>query len=87
MLKLAGDPSPSAATPEAAVLAGQDRETLLRAMAGLGERDRLVLGCRYLLDLDEAETAAALDVRRGTVKSRTSRALEKLRVALEAPGG
>ena len=38
-----------------------------------------MLGCRYLLDLSEEETAAALELRRGTVKSRTARALERLR--------
>jgi RNA polymerase sigma-70 factor (ECF subfamily) len=38
-----------------------------------------VIGCRYLLDLSEAETARVLDVRPGTVKSRLSRALERLR--------
>ena len=43
------------------------------------ERDRSVLTCRYLLELSEEETAAALGCRRGTVKSRTSRALERLR--------
>jgi RNA polymerase sigma-70 factor (ECF subfamily) len=41
-----------------------------------------VLGCRFLLELSEEETAAALGVRRGTVKSRTARALERLRVEL-----
>jgi RNA polymerase sigma-70 factor (ECF subfamily) len=41
-----------------------------------------VLGCRYLLELSEEETASALDLRRGTVKSRTARALERLRAEL-----
>ena len=39
--------------------------------------------CRYLLDLSEEETAAALGVRRGTVKSRLSRALGRLRDEVE----
>ncbi|MGH2936470.1 MAG: sigma factor-like helix-turn-helix DNA-binding protein [Gaiellaceae bacterium] len=42
---------------------------------------RLVLSCRHLLGLSEEETAAALDVRLGTVKSRSARALDKLREA------
>jgi len=74
-----GDAAPS---PEAAALASAERDALLAAMAALGERDRLVIGCRYLLDLGEAETAAALGCRRGTVKSRLSRALGRLRAEL-----
>jgi RNA polymerase sigma-70 factor (ECF subfamily) len=42
-------------------------------------RDREVLVCRFLLDLSEAETAVTLDVPKGTVKSRTARALKRLR--------
>jgi RNA polymerase sigma-70 factor (ECF subfamily) len=42
-----------------------------------------VLVCRYLLELSEDETSAALGVARGTVKSRTSRALERLRTGYE----
>jgi DNA-directed RNA polymerase specialized sigma24 family protein len=34
---------------------------------------------RYLLDWDITTTAAALDIPEGTVRSRTSRALESLR--------
>ena len=49
---------------------------------GGGARDREVLVHRFLLELGEEETAAALGVRRGTVKSRTSRALERLRAAV-----
>jgi RNA polymerase sigma factor (sigma-70 family) len=67
------------ASPETLVLAGARREALLAALAALDERDRAVLTCRYLLELSEEETAAAIGCRRGTVKSRTSRALERLR--------
>jgi RNA polymerase sigma-70 factor (ECF subfamily) len=72
----------AAPSPQAALLAGELRGALLDALNRLREDDRLVLGCRYLLELSELETAAALDVRRGTVKSRTSRALERLRAEL-----
>ena len=70
------------------MLAGGARDELLAALAALGERDRAVIACRYLLDLSEAETAAALGCRRGTVKSRLSRALARLRdeLAAEARG-
>ena len=45
-------------------------------------RRRDAIACRYLLELSEDETAAALDCARGTVKSRVSRALERLRAEL-----
>ena len=66
-------------SPETLVLASAQRQALLAALGALDERDRSVLTCRYLLELSEEETAAALGCRRGTVKSRTSRALERLR--------
>src|SRR4051794_3794142 len=82
VLRAAGEGRSSgeaASSPEAALLAGERRETLLAALGRLAERDRTVIACRYLLDLTEAETAAALGVRPGTVKSRLSRALDRLR--------
>jgi RNA polymerase sigma factor (sigma-70 family) len=78
-----GDAAPS---PEATVLTTERRRELLDALARLDGRDREVLVHRYLLELDEQETAEALGVRRGTVKSRTSRALERLRAAIGEVG-
>ena len=72
-------PPAETGSAEAAVLATETRTALLGALARLRDDDRVVLGCRYLLELSEAETAAALGVKPGTVKSRTSRALERLR--------
>ncbi|HEX7299559.1 MAG TPA: sigma-70 family RNA polymerase sigma factor [Solirubrobacteraceae bacterium] len=71
-------------SPEAHVLAAARREVLLAALRDLDDRDRAVLTCRYLLELSEDETAAALGCRRGTVKSRTSRALARLRARMGA---
>jgi RNA polymerase sigma factor (sigma-70 family) len=87
-LRLAEDrPSDDAApSPEAAVLAKERRTALLDAMAGLSDEDRLVLGYRYFLDLGEAEMAEALGIPRGTVKSRLSRAMARLRTQI-APAG
>jgi RNA polymerase sigma factor (sigma-70 family) len=81
VLRVAEDrPSDAAApSPEAAVLAGETRAALLGAMDRLSEDDRLVLAYRYFLDLSEAETATALGIPRGTVKSRASRAIARLR--------
>lgn len=69
-------------SPETEVLAAETRRALLEALAGLRDEDREVIGARYLLELSEAETAETLGLRRGTVKSRTSRALGRLRLAL-----
>jgi RNA polymerase sigma factor (sigma-70 family) len=70
-------------SPEAALLDSERRDQLLAALDRLGEADRTVIACRYLLELSEAETAAVIGKRPGTVKSRTSRALERLRAELE----
>jgi RNA polymerase sigma-70 factor (ECF subfamily) len=75
-----GDAAPS---PEGALLAGERRDALLAALATLREEERLVIACRYFLDLSEAETAATLAIRRGTVKSRLSRALDRLRAEVD----
>lgn len=68
------------------VVAAEARAELLAALGTLRDDDREVLGARFLLDLSEAETAEALGIPRGTVKSRTSRALGRLRDALGAAG-
>jgi RNA polymerase sigma-70 factor (ECF subfamily) len=47
----------------------------------LPDEARDAIACRYLLGLTEAETAAALGVPVGTVKSRVARALDRLREA------
>jgi RNA polymerase sigma factor (sigma-70 family) len=52
---------------------------VLALVEALPEEQRLTIACRYFLDLSEEETAAALGVRRGTVKSRLARALDRLR--------
>jgi RNA polymerase sigma-70 factor (ECF subfamily) len=75
-----GDAAPS---PEGAALASERREDLLAAFQRLGERERDVLACRYFLELSEEETAAVLEIRRGTVKSRTARALARLEAEVE----
>jgi RNA polymerase sigma-70 factor, ECF subfamily len=77
-----GSSGGAAPSPEGSLLAGEERERLLAAVNALGEGERLVIGCRYFLELSEEETAAALGVRPGTVKSRTSRALARLREQL-----
>jgi RNA polymerase sigma-70 factor, ECF subfamily len=80
----AAQPSEDAApSPEGAALGRERREALVRAVERLGERDREVLTCRYFLELSEEETAEVLGIRSGTVKSRTARALDRLREEVE----
>jgi RNA polymerase sigma-70 factor (ECF subfamily) len=52
------------------------------ALAELDPRMRSVVVCRFLLDWSVQQTADALNLRPGTVKSRTSRALEILAIKL-----
>jgi RNA polymerase sigma factor (sigma-70 family) len=85
-LRAAEDPLSGGAvpSPEAAILEAEQRAELLAAIDELREEDRLAIACRYFLGLSEEETASALGWRRGTVKSRTSRALDRLRAQMEA---
>jgi RNA polymerase sigma-70 factor (ECF subfamily) len=64
------------------LLGAESRARLLVAVNALSEEHRLTIACRYFLELSEEETAAALGVRRGTVKSRHARALARLREEL-----
>ena len=57
----------------------QDRLVLARAMARLTPRQRSVLVCRHIDDLDERETADRLGIRVGSVRSINHRALARLR--------
>ena len=76
----------AAPSPEDAALDKERDARLLAALRTLREEDRLVVGYRYFLGLTEAETAAAMCCATGTVKSRVSRALSKLRAELERAG-
>ena len=63
---------------ETAVIAGEDRQATLDAVARLPQRQREVLVLRYYVGLSNQEIAAALRVSRGTVSSSLSRALATL---------
>jgi RNA polymerase sigma factor (sigma-70 family) len=77
----------TAESPEDIVLARIGATNLAAALGALREGDQNVLALRFVLDLGEAETAAVLGCRVGTVKSQTSRALGRLRGALEEASG
>ena len=79
-------PDDAAPSPESAVLAGERRSTLVNAVNALRDEDREVIAVRYFLDLSEAEAATTLGIPRGTVKSRLSRALGRLRDQIASVG-
>jgi RNA polymerase sigma-70 factor (sigma-E family) len=71
---------------EAAALIGEDRRRILAGLRLLPGRQREALVFRYYLELSEEETASAMGVSRGTVKSTTSRAIAALgRMLREGP--
>ncbi|MEH0935703.1 SigE family RNA polymerase sigma factor [Micromonospora psammae] len=55
------------------------RRWLIAILGTLSPRERAIVVLRYYFDLPEAQVARELDVSVGTVKSTSSRALEKLR--------
>jgi RNA polymerase sigma-70 factor (ECF subfamily) len=83
----AEDPSGGAApSPEVEALLEERRQAVLAAVNGLRDEDRLVVTYRYFFELSEADMAGALGCAPGTVKSRLSRALARLRQVVSAAG-
>jgi DNA-directed RNA polymerase specialized sigma24 family protein len=62
----------------------ESRMELAHAVAALPPRQRAALVLRYFEDLSETETAEALGCSVGTVKSTTSRALERVRQVISS---
>ena len=69
--------------PAELALAALGAGRLAEAIAALEPSARTAVVLRHVLDLSEEETATVLGVPAGTVKSRTSRALARLREQLE----
>ena len=63
---------------EEAAEQAERRRLVTQALARLPEKQRVVVTMRYLLELSEDETATALGWPKGSVKSRLSRALDRL---------
>jgi RNA polymerase sigma factor (sigma-70 family) len=57
----------------------EQRQRLIAAVSQLSPDQEALIALRYFLELPEAEIAAALNLPRGTVKSRLHRTLAKLR--------
>jgi RNA polymerase sigma-70 factor, ECF subfamily len=72
------EPAPSASTEEKSVRHMEASE-LWKAVRTLNVPDQQIIYLRYFLDLPVTETAEVLKVAEGTVKSRLSRALDRLR--------
>ena len=68
--------------PAAAAVLSIERERIRAALATLPEEQQQVVTLRFFSELSVSETAAALGIREGTVKSRLSRALDRLRDVL-----
>lgn len=81
-LVLAAPPARETGLPEAAVPA-EDSQLLWQAIRRLNQADQEVIYLRYFLELSVEETAETAGIAPGTVKSRLSRALARLRQVIE----
>lgn len=69
-------------SPTPTVVTGIRRSDLATALRALPRRQRDAVVLRHVLDMSERDTAAALGCTNGTVKSATSRGLDRLRELL-----
>jgi RNA polymerase sigma-70 factor (sigma-E family) len=78
---------PEADQPAAETLSVEDRSELFEALQSLPAMQRKVVVLRHWLGLSVEETARELRISAGTVKSHSSRGLEKLQAVLSIRGG
>lgn len=83
--RYAAEPAPPEPSPEGLALEADRTARIHAAVDALAPDDRTAVICRFVLGLEDDETAAVLGVRRGAVRMRVHRALERLRHALEEP--
>jgi RNA polymerase sigma-70 factor (ECF subfamily) len=74
-------------TPEVALASREERSAIQAAVAALDPMERVVIVLAYGSGLSQSEIAAKLDWPIGTVKTRTRRALRRLRDRLEDTAG
>ncbi len=77
--RLAHTPEDTVAGPAADTVRRAEAKELWQAVRRLSAPDREIISMRYFMEMSEAETAAALGIAAGTVKSRLHRALMRLR--------
>ena len=77
-----GLPAPDPPAPDV-IGEHDDRDELVRAVRALPYRQRAVVVLRFWQDLTERQVADTLGINVGTVKSQTSRALQRLRQQLD----
>jgi RNA polymerase sigma factor (sigma-70 family) len=73
-------------SPEDVVVSGLERQQVVDALNRLAASDRLVIALRYFEQLSQREMVEALGCPPGTVKSRLSRAMTRLRAELDLTG-
>jgi RNA polymerase sigma-70 factor (sigma-E family) len=76
-------PREDAVSAESGALSQLRRDAVVHALASLPRRQREALVLRYYADLSEAQTAHAMGISAGAVKSHTSRGMAALRTLLE----
>jgi RNA polymerase sigma-70 factor (sigma-E family) len=81
-----GRPMPDAPPAEQTAMAILDRSAMVAALRLLPARQREAIVLRYYGDLSEADTARAMGISCGAVKSHTARGLTALRAALAESG-
>lgn len=77
------EPPPLLAVPSDHHEKHEEAALLWQAIRQLRPSAQEIIYLRYFLEMSEAETAVALNIRPGTVKSRLHRALEQLRKTVE----
>jgi RNA polymerase sigma-70 factor (sigma-E family) len=82
-LRHAPAPMPDAASAEHGAMGSLEHQEVIVALRRLPERQREVLVLRYYADLSEAQTAHAMGISAGAVKSHTLRGMAALRHLLE----
>ena len=76
------DPQTASDTEES-LIKNLDGNQLWKAVQTLRIEDQQVIYLRFFLDLSTAESAQALDVAEGTIKSRLNRALNRLKEVIQ----